>query len=913
MRRFVARLWTFFHFTRAEAELSRELSAHLQLLEDRYVADGMSPDEARFAARRAFGGQVEQMKERQRDTRGFRVLDEGWLDIKLGARMLVKYPGLTLVAVFALSLAIAGGAAYLEFLNDMTRPTLPGSDGDRVVGIYNWDVAQGTAEHRALSEFASWRGQLRSIEDLGAAAMFERNLATRDGRSEPVSGVQISASAFRLMPAAPLLGRPLVPTDEEPSAAPVAVIGESLWHARFGADPGIIGQTITLGSESHTVVGVMPQAFGFPVNQTLWVPLRLDATTVRRDEGPPIRMFGRLAPGVTAGEAEAELAAFAARSSLGSVEPVRPLQPQVEPWVTSLWSSVEDGPIQLAILYSANLFFIGLLAVAGANVATLVFARTATRESEITVRTALGASRGRIIAQLFAEALVLCSLAGAVGLWIASLALAWGKEQWLAGTAGGARPPFWWNDRFESETLFYTAALALFAATIVGVLPGLKATGPEMQVRLKQAAVGGSSMKFGGVWTGVIVGQVALTVIFLLSAVSLGWNLYASGYQGDGVTFAAHQFLSARLEADTTASAGPGADAVTRQRRMLDASYRELERRLLDEPGVTGVTYASAFPGMKYGEFILELADSTIPPPPGVDLLWVRTAAVADDFFETFDLAVVAGRGFTAVDVAFDRPVAVVDETFVATVLGGRNPIGQLLRERNMDEGANETARAAEPPWYEIVGVVRDLSTRAVKTSEDAVLYRPTSPSSAAPLVMAVRVAGDAGVVAPRLRALAAETDPTLRLHEVMSLDQVNDADRVAFRFFLWVIAIVSGVALILAAAGVYALLSFTVVRRTREIGIRAAVGADQRRILTGIFSRAFSQVGLGIMAGSIPGTLLVAFGAPEVARGSGPTMALAAFLGVATFTLAVTVLACVVPAQRALRIQPTEALRADA
>ena len=875
----------------------------------------MSADEARFAARRAFGGQVEQMKERRRDARGFRFLDEGWLDVKLGARMLVKYPGLTLAAVFALSLAIAGGAAYLEFLNDMTRPTLPGKDGDRVVGIYNWDVAQRTAEHRALPDFAAWRDQRRSIEDLGAYTVLERNLVTDDGRSEPVSGVQISASAFRVMFAPPLRGRPLVQADEEPSAAPVAVIGESLWRARFAADAGIIGKTVRLGPDSHTVVGVMPEAFGFPVNQTLWVPLRLDASSLRHGEGPPIRMFGRLASGVSPDEAEAELTAVAARSNLVTVDPARQLRPQVEPWVTSLWSSAQDGQLQLVILYSANLFFIGLLAVAGANVATLVFARTATRESEITVRTALGASRGRIIAQLFAEALVLCSIAAAVGLGIASLALTWGQDRWLEGTAGGARPPFWWNDQLASETLSYTATLALLAATIVGVVPGLKATGPEMQARLKHATAGGSSMKFGGVWTGVIVGQVALTVIFLLSAVSLGWNLYASGYQGGGVTFPANQFLSARLEADIPASDGATADAVGRQRRTLDVNYRELERRLLDEPGVTGVTYASAFPGLKYGEFILELQDPTIPPPPGVDLLWVRTTHVADDFFETFDVPVVTGRGFTAADVEFDRPVAVVDETFVATVLGGRNPIGQLVRERDLDQGANRPAKADQAPqtWYEIVGVVRDISTLAIKTSEDAVLYRPAKPSSVAPLLMAVRVAGDAGIIGPRVRAVAAATDPTMRLHEVMSLDQMDDADQLAFRFFLWVIAIVSAVALVLAAAGVYALLSFTVVRRTREIGIRAAVGADQRRILAGIFSRAFSQVGLGIMAGSIPGTLLVAFGAPEVARGSGLTMALAAFLGVATFMLAVTVLACVVPAKRALRIQPTDALRADA
>jgi putative ABC transport system permease protein len=905
MRRLFLRLFSFFRSSRAETDLFREVTAHLQLLEDRYVADGMNPDEARFAARRAFGGQVEQMKERQRDARGFRALDEGCLDLKLGARMLVKYPGLTLVAVFALSVAIAGGAAYLEFLTDLTRPTLPGKDGDRIVGIYNWDVATSAAEQRSLHDFGVWRDRLRSVEELGAYAVLERNLITDDGRSEAVSGVEISASALRMLFTPPPLGPPLVQADEAPDAPPVIVIGESLWQTRFGSDTAIVGKSIRLGQDRHTVVGVMPNAFGFPVNQTLWAPLRSGATALTRGDGPPIRVFGRLAPAVSMQEAEAELSAVSARIAAAAPDSNQQLRPRIEPWVASVFGSSEDGQLQVLILYSANLLFIALLAVAGANVATLVFARTATRESEITVRTALGANRGRIIAQLFAEALVLSSVAAAVGLGVASFALRWGKARWLEGTAGGARPPFWWNDELAPETLAYTAALALLAAAIVGVVPALKATGSEMQARLKHAAAGGSSMKFGGMWTGVIVGQIALTVIFLLSAVSLGWNLYANGYQASGVTYEAQRFLAVRLAADAPAQSP---DPTTRA-TALDLTYPELQRRLLAEPGVAAVTYASAFPGMKHGEFFVELLDSTIPLPPDVDPLWVRTARVAEDFFRTFDVPVVAGRPFTPADVAFDRAVAIVDETFVAKVLGGRNPIGQLIRDRDLEGNAT----AGPKPWYEIVGVVKDLTTVTPKTTEDAVLYLPAKPSAATPLMMAVRVQGDSKAMSPRLKTLAAATDPTLRLRDVMSLDQVDEADQLVFQFFLRAMAVVSGVALVLAAAGVYSLLSFTVVRRTREIGIRAAIGADQRRILVGIFSRAFMQVGMGIAAGSVPGTLLVACGAPEVASGSGVIMALGAFAAVSTFMFGVTVLACVVPATRALWIQPTDALRAEA
>lgn len=250
---------------------------------------------------------------------------------------------------------------------------------------------------------------------------------------------------------------------------------------------------------------------------------------------------------------------------------------------------------------------------------------------------------------------------------------------------------------------------------------------------------------------------------------------------------------------------------------------------------------------------------------------------MAENFFEAFGASIVSGRAFSAADVELNRPVAIVDQAFVQHVLNGRNPIGQWVRQPQNSE--NATAG----PWHEIVGVVADLSNAPAKISENAVLYLPISASAMTRTHVAVQLEGDAEAFAPRLRRIAADADPTLRLYDVMGLDQVNLADQLAAGFFMPAFALVSSVALMLSMAGVYSMMAFAVARRTREIGIRAAIGADRWQILTAIFSRAFGQVGLGVALGSLPGCLIVLGGAPEAASGSGSVIAILALLGVSS------------------------------
>jgi putative ABC transport system permease protein len=889
-RRFFSRIVALFRSGRAEHELSREIDAHLRLLEDRFLAQGMSPGEARVAARRAFGG-VEQVKEQQRDARTFRAL-AGWpLDLKLGMRMLARTPGLTIVAVIALSIAIGAGTAYLEAVNDIFRPSLRIAGAERVVGIHLQDLARGRPDPQLLRDFSAWRSSARTVEHLGAYTPIERNLITADGRSEPVKGVAISASAFRLASTPPLLGRPLLPGDERPAAQAVAVIGATLWKRRFEADPGIIGQPMQLGDTPYTIVGVMPDGFGFPVNHSLWVPLTDHGPGTTRGAGPLLRVFGRLAIGTDLEGAGAELNAISARIP----DTGRQLRVTVLPYIDSLLAGSADDGMERTILYSGNIFFVGLLAICGATVATLVFARTATREGEITVRTALGASRARIVTQLFAEALVLTGVATAVGLFAASIGVRAVADY---VRSQGSQLPFWWDDSLGLETVAYAGGLMLFAAAIIGVVPALKATGPRLQAGLKHAA-GGSSMTFGRLWTGVIVAQVACTVIFLLSVVSLAWNATAGRHAGSQFAFAPGQFLAARLELDQDADAG------RHEERFLTV-YRDIERRLESDPAVAAVAYGTRLPGTSHEEFWVELDGMTSATMPDDGPLWVRSTGVSADFFAAFDQPVVSGRTFSTAEIANDLPVAIVDETFVRLIFGGRDPIGSRLRRQQ------ESEERGPGPWLEIIGVVKDAAGKPAKITEDAVLYRPGAPGRGEPVQMVVRVRAAAQPLKPRVVAAAAAAGPAVRLHDVQSLEERYREDGMVHAMLAKALAVVGAVALLLATAGVYSLMSFTLARRTREIGIRTALGAAPGAIIRSIFSRAFGQVGLGVLLGGIPGGVLVAFGAPEVASGGGPMVAALASAAVAGLLLVITLCACVVPARRALRIEPTEALRAE-
>jgi predicted permease len=825
------------------------------------------------------------MKDRLVTPRGLHRLDPlrfSWLDLKVGLRILARYPGLTLVGTVAIAVAIALGSIYFEAVNKWQNPRLPIRDGDRVVSIRNWDVSRFAPEGRSLHDFAIWRQQVRTVEHLGAAIPFVRNLATEDGRVEPVRGAEITANAFRLMETGPLLGRTLTERDERPAEPPVAVISHSLWKSRFESDPAVVGRTIKVGTASATIVGVMPEGFGFPVSQRLWTPLRVDGSTLAPRTGPTVSIFGRLAPGASMDDVRAELAVLGARLSASSRETHEHLRPRVTAYAKPL---TEGGPALMIrnVLYVVNVVFLMLLAVVCANVATLVFARAATRGWEITVRRALGASRGRIISQLFMEALVLSGVAAVVGLLVAKVALRFG----LGMLAGGDELPFWIDDSLSWRTVLYAGALALFGAAIVGILPALRVTRVNVQDALRSESAGRATLRFGGLWTTVIVVQVAITVAFLPLAAGGVFESNRFNQRAEGI--GAEHYLTASVGIDREEYGLDSAAHAARARRGFD----ELQRRLGAEPGVEGVAFASRLPVMDQFKYQIEV--DTLLGAPATGLRTSTLVLVSHGFFDAFGTSVVAGRDFVPLDFETGHAM-MVNESFARHVFEGRNPIGQHVRILS-----GEDDRVAGETWYEVVGMVKDFGWQLPLPHEQSAMYLPRPPLSVGVVNLAVRVR-EPGGFATRLRTIAAEVDPTIRLTDVQPLARVGGGEARMNWALTSVAWLISFIVLLLSATGIHSLMSFTVARRTREIGIRAALGASSGRIVAGIFSRAFLQIGAGVLVGSALAALL----------GVESTRDLVLLLAADALMLVVGLVACAVPVRRALRIDPTEALRAE-
>jgi len=814
-----------------------------------------------------------------------------WLDIKLGLRMLRRYPGLTIVGGLAMAFAISAGAGVFEFLNQMTHPRLPLEDGDRVVGIRLRNTASRNVEGRASFDFSVWREEVASVENLGAFHNVDRNLLSADGRSEPIRLAEITASGFRVARVSALLGRTLIDADEQAGADPVVVLGYDIWQSRFGGDQAIVGQSVRLGSMPAAVVGVMPEGFRFPVSHDAWVPLRMNLAEFKGGQGPEIHVFGRLARDLGRDNAQSELTTIGVRLASEFPDTHAYLRPEVLPYAQSIR---DVGGLEAAALLSINLFLVMLLVLVCGNVALLMFARAATRESEIVVRTALGAGRGRIIGQLFAEALVLGALAAPLGLAAAAFLLRW----WLtvAEINAGGRLPFWLTGTLAPSTVVYAVGLTFIGAIVSGVFPALKVTGRRVEERLRQATSGAGGLHFGGVWTAVIVTQIAVTLAFPACVFLVRRSVVQSQTRDAG--FPVAEYLSARLDLDRDERP----DFLAR----AQSTYDQIERRVGGEPNVAAVTFTSRLPRTVHPRRWLEIDNAPLAVPAADRGHRVDTIAVAVSYFDALGARVVSGRALQLSDLGVNPGPVIVNQSFVQRVLQGRNALGR--RVRYLEDRWREAPATAETqePWHEIVGVVPDLGTTHDETQ--GALYHPVAPGVALPSYLVVRVLGEPGTFAPRLRAIAADVDPTLRLYEVMPLSQAGGETWNEFDFLWRLLLMMSSLAILLSLSGIYAAVSFAVSRRRREIGIRIALGARPRGIIMAILRLPLSQVGLGVIAGT--GLVLALV---QAVNSSGLSLGGVVLVGAyAAFMMGVCLLACVVPMVRALRVEPTEALRVD-
>ena len=893
-------------------DMQEEFRHHIELRAADLARSGVPPAEAQRRARVEFGGTYA-YKEAGREARGLRWFDAlrvSSLDIKLGARMLARYPGLTLVGSVAMGVAIAIGAAVFGVVALLKDPRIPLDEGHRIVGIQVWSSRWNNPERRILHDFAVWRRELGTVQDLGAFRTVIRNLVDRDGRAESVRAAAMSPAGFRVARVSPLLGRYLLDDDERAGAAPVAVLGHDLWRGRFGADSGIVGQQVLLGGVRHTVVGVMPERFAFPVNHQLWVPLRLDPLAFKPRQGPAMFVFGRLASNASLAEARAELLAVGARTSLQLPETHQYLQPRLLPFAQS-WFELDSPETQL-MFRAGQASVTLLLVIICVNIAILVYARTATRQGEIAVRSALGASRFRIVAQLFGEALVFASIGALIGLAIISIVAS--RVRVILAQMDVVAMPFWVNIGVSPATIGYLVGLAVLAAAIIGVLPALRLTGRHVQANLQRLSGGHATVRMGRLWTSMIIVEVAMTVAILPVAVFLGGQALKTMTTPPG--FAADEYLSGILLLDREVSETAPTPAQNQAFRERYAQHRaELRRRLREETGIAGVTFAADVPGSESSTrielngtqvpFISSIGPDTKSFRFGGSAQRVRWARVDAAFFDVFEVPVLAGRTFGPADMDTSASAAIVNRPFVETLLQGRNAIGQQFR--HLETGAE--GEEIRGPWQQIVGVVENFPALVDYERPRAVWYTARGFGSEHPVTLAVRTPGsDPSALIPRLRAIAARVEPALQLRDVQPIEDALRASHLPLRLMALGLIVLTLSVLTLAAAGLYSLMSVIVTQRRKEIGIRIALGADRRRVLSGIFSRAALQVGGGVVVGIAVGAYMTSVMSGELA-GFSPWII---FPAVALLMLAVGVLAALGPARQGLRIQPIIVLKED-
>jgi predicted permease len=855
-----------------ETEFDEEIRTHLEMSGNSHERGGLSPAEARRRARIELGGIV-QLKEAGRAMRGLPWLETLGLDVRLGLRMMRKSWGLTLVGGLAMTVVMVIAAASFSIVAPNLYGTLPLDEGDRVVALMVWDPGAQRRRRPTMVDFERWRGAIGRTESVSATRSLERNLATSDGAiPEPIPVAEITAAGFELARVAPLVGRPLLPEDEEPGAPAVLVVGYDEWQNRFGADPGIVGRNVRLGDRTHTIVGVMPEGFAFPVNDRYWTPLTAEGDA-------EVLVFGRLATGMSIEAAAAELSTLGLDPARNGPESPVELETRVVPYARA-FSSGE--PLE-RVLISFGVLLISLILVPPvANIAILVYARTIARQREFTTRYALGASRGRIIGQLFIETLLVAACSAAFALVLVRTALG-------VGFFNSTNDPFWIDySELSPVTILFAAGLAVFAALVAGGIPAFQATRHTAEAARSPGS--GSGYHLGWTWTALVVGQVGLSLALLPTAIQSSWGLVRPSALGPG--FAPEQYVLARISLDAPSDdSGTGGEFPRLQ--------AELKARIESVPDVTGVAVSSFGPGLeRSGIVLVETPAGSNDPSPRHQ---VQINRVDRAFFDLFGITVQAGR-IPAPDSTSGRSREIAINRALADSIPG-TALGSRLRY------------AGEDPieWFDVVGIVDDVP----RNSGSRRLYHAAADGIPADsIALSVRLNGDAGAFEGRLRAIGPGIDPLLRMDEVRRLDQAYRLGPAGFSAILGtIVATTTASLLLLAAAGLYALTSFTIVRKRREIGIRSALGAQPTHLLAGIFRTTVLQVGTGAAIGLLLALVIETVVAPVLQGislmggiGIGDIPGVVPAAGILMF--AIGVIAAIGPARQALRIGPNEALR---
>ena len=882
-----------------EEELEKELRFHLDIHTSDLIAQGYSPEEARRQARLALGG-PEQVKEMCRDVRSIRWLGDLLQDLRFGARMLAKQPGFTAVAVLALALAIGVNTAILSAVNGFVLRPLPVEKPAELVSPY-WGKKTDTQVWGDFSypNYVDLREQNTSFSDLCAWTEASAGISSGESRSagdseraEVVWGELVSGNYFDVMGVKPMLGRGFLPEeDRTPNAHPVVVISHSLWQRRFDADTGIVGKTIYLNGLPFTVIGVMPESFlgsVFYLREAFWTPLMMAQKFGRRAEWNTDRsyaffnLYGRLKPCVTMAQAEADFNQVA--GSLAQLYPRENADTKIQ-LTTEVDGRYDDATKGIKYGGLLALCVAGLvLLVACANVANLMLARAVTRAKEIGVRLALGAGRGRIVRQLLTESVLLALLGGALG-----LAFAYRGAEVIWAIFPPVPYPISIDFAPDGYVLKWMLVVSLLTGVIFGLAPALLASRTDLVAVIKGMAVRPSSSRRSWNLRGaLVVAQVMISIIVLICAGlfirSLSKTLKTDpGFQTENlVTMMINPSLLAYDDKETI-------------RRF----FPELLRRIEAQPGVRTAALVNEMPLMvgrvSRGPIVKE-GETDPTPNQGVSS---DCSYVTPNYFDTLRTPLVEGRDFTDRDDADAPPVVIVNEEFARRFYGSaENARGKRFRF------------AQGTPLMEIIGIAKDGRYRSLYEDRQMFMFLPVyqHPRTAMTLLISAQTASALPAVVESARHEIAQLDARLPVVGVMMAEENLSLAYWGPRVAAGMATTFGVLALVLATIGLYSVMTYAVSQRTREVGIRMALGAQVRDVLRLIVSQGMRMVFIGVVLGLV-GAFALTRVLASLLLGVGTTDTIT-FFGVAVLLVAVALLACYIPARRAARVDPLVALR---
>jgi len=878
LRRALLRLYNVVRPGRAERRLAREIDAHLALLEEDFRRRGLSPDAARAAARRAFGG-VEQAKELQRDARSFVTLDDLRRDVGYALRTLRRTPGFTAVATVTLALGIGSVTVIYSVVHNVLLEPFPYPHSRRMVDVVVRDSSNNVLRGALpVPEFLDYQEQATVFEEVIGTNVELMHFVT-DAGAERLNVAWMTPNGFAFLGVRPLLGRVFGPADAAPGAPLVAVMNHRTWMTLFGADPAIAGRSIRLDGEPRTIIGVMPPRFEWHVAD-LWIPGSLNRADPAADRTH--RWFqARLKPGGTVKEAQSQLDVIAARRA---VERPRDY-PQgsfvqvitVIDWVVGRFRGV------LYTLFAA----VGmLLLIACCNVANMLLARATAREREIAVRAALGASRARIVRQLVVESALL-----AIGGGIGGCLLAYGGINALARLMPRQGVPWETELRLDQPVLLFALATAAAATLVFGLFPALQSARRELVAGTNAGGRSGTAHRQQRrMRSGLVIAEVVLSIVLLLGAGLLMR------------TFLNLATVDLRINTRDVATAGvwfpPG-------HAESDAERQRFHRAVLDRigalPGVVSAavsTGAPVFSGM--GSAI------HVPGVPDDERRFVILQFCNDGFFNTIGQRVIAGRGISQPDAEGRRKAVVVNEGLALRYFPAENPIGRTI-------GLPRLATLPVPvadPTFEIIGVVQDVPNMNIREPAAPQVYVPLPFRGPSSVVYSMRTTGDPLAVLNAVRREIRALDRRVAIVEPLGTleDRMQRLFYAQPRFSLIVLLMFAGTGLALVALGVYGVMAYTVSQQTREIAIRMAVGGEPRHVRRHVLRAGLRLLGAGIGVGlavSVATNRLLVSQLWNVSPHDPITL-----IAAVTLILVIGAIACSVPARRAMRVEPIVALR---